>query len=364
MSQTSYDIAIVGAGPAGSTLARLLSSRFRVFLIDRRRLAEHEVDPRFRKACGGLVAPDAQAMLARFGLGLPREVLVGPQLFVVRTLDLTSGLERSYQRFYFNVDRERFDRWLASLVPEHVTRCFDAELMDVQHQAQGYRLVLRDGHGTREVQTRILVGADGARSKVRRMLAPAWPQAPREYLALQEWYEADTPPPYFSVAFDPGLTDFYGWTIPKERCVLLGVALRPGRDARSQFEAFKADLIQRGFTFGARLRREAHPILRPGFRTGLPPLPGGALAIGEAGGFISPSSAEGFSYAFKSALAAAEVLNEGLVDTTRRFTREISPLRWELRGKNLKVPFMYQPFLRRLVMESGLQHLARVEALE
>mgnify|MGYP001089913661 CR=1 FL=1 len=363
MSQTTCDIAIVGAGPAGATLARLLSSRFRVLLIDRRNL-EGEGDPRFRKACGGLVAPDAQAMLARFGLGMPREVLVGPQLFVVRTLDLKSGLERSYQRFYFNIDRERFDRWLVSLVPEPVTRCFGAELVDVDRRDQGYRLVLRDGQGTQEVQTRILVGADGARSKVRRTLAPVWPQAPKEYLALQEWYEADAPPPHFSVAFDHRLTDFYGWTIPKERCVLLGVALLPGPDVRSRFEAFKAGLIQRGFTFGPRLRREAHPILRPGMRTHLPPMPEGALTIGEAGGFISPSSAEGFSYAFESALAAADVLNEGLEEASCRFGRVTSKLRWGLRGKNLKAPFMYQPFLRRMVMASGLQHLARVEAVE
>jgi flavin-dependent dehydrogenase len=88
------------------------------------------------------------------------------------------------------------------------------------------------------------------------------------------------------------------------------------------------------------------------------------LAIGEAGGFISPSSAEGFSYAFQSALVAAEVLNGGLEAVTHRFARASSRLRWGLRSKNLKAPFMYQPLLRRMVMASGLQHLARVEAAE
>jgi flavin-dependent dehydrogenase len=33
-----YDIAIIGAGPAGSTLARLVAERYRVLLVDKRQL--------------------------------------------------------------------------------------------------------------------------------------------------------------------------------------------------------------------------------------------------------------------------------------------------------------------------------------
>jgi flavin-dependent dehydrogenase len=33
-----YDIAIIGAGPAGATLARLIGHRYRVLLVDKRPL--------------------------------------------------------------------------------------------------------------------------------------------------------------------------------------------------------------------------------------------------------------------------------------------------------------------------------------
>ncbi|MBI5555358.1 MAG: hypothetical protein HY920_05860 [Elusimicrobia bacterium] len=72
--------------------------KYRILLLDRRRMV---TDSRLQeKCCGGLLVPDAQGFLAQFGLGLPREVLVGPQLFSVRTIDLENHLERHYQRHY------------------------------------------------------------------------------------------------------------------------------------------------------------------------------------------------------------------------------------------------------------------------
>lgn len=87
-----YDIAIIGAGPAGAKLARLIGNQYKVLLLDRRDLAAPPQPGAFTKCCGGLLAPDAQKVLARFGLGVPGQVMTGPQLFVVRTIDLKQSL--------------------------------------------------------------------------------------------------------------------------------------------------------------------------------------------------------------------------------------------------------------------------------
>lgn len=74
----AYDIIIIGAGPAGATLARLLDKRYKVMLLDKRNLIDGNSEGN-SKCCGGLLAPDAQQMLGRLGFAVPIDVLVNPK---------------------------------------------------------------------------------------------------------------------------------------------------------------------------------------------------------------------------------------------------------------------------------------------
>ena len=71
--------AIIGGGPAGATLARLLPRSMRCAVIYRSDLS---------KPCGGLLSEDAQLSLARYDITLPKDVLVDPQIFAVKTIDV------------------------------------------------------------------------------------------------------------------------------------------------------------------------------------------------------------------------------------------------------------------------------------
>ena len=347
-----YDIAVIGAGPAGSTLARLIGGRQRVLLVDVRELSADPPD-RQDKCCGGLIAPDAQKMLGRFGLGLPASVLVEPQLFVVRAVDLQTGLQRHYQRHYINVDRGRFDRWLVSLVPPPVDRRFGWRFRGAAEDGDGWKLRLRRGGEEIVERTRVLVGADGAGSSVRRLLAGPAP-ATRTYIAVQEWYESPGVPPYFCAVFDTRVTDFYAWIVPKGDAVILGAALTPDRRAAGRFCALKARLTEMGFAFGRRIAAEAAPLLRPtgprSFHLGR----GTVALVGEAAGFISPSSAEGISYAFRSAAAAGEALAAGPEHLPRRYHAATCRLRLDLAAKVVKGGIMHNRLLRAAVMAAGI----------
>jgi flavin-dependent dehydrogenase len=107
-----YDIAIIGSGPAGVNLARLIGNKYKILLLDKRGLDQEKFQISDEKCCGGLLAPDAQKIIAKLCLGIPKNILVNPQLFAVRAIDLTNNLDRLYQRFYINLDRKKFDKWL------------------------------------------------------------------------------------------------------------------------------------------------------------------------------------------------------------------------------------------------------------
>ena len=170
---------------------------------------------------------DAQGMLSRLGLGLPKSVLQEPQLFVVRAIDVPHRLERYYQRHYINMDRRQFDQWLLSMVPAGVEVRLGHRLRACTVEGEGIRLTLSQGDEQHTETAKIVVGADGAASKVRSGLELKGPP-PRKYLAIQEWVEASESMPHFSSIFDPEITDYYCWTIPKDSLLIIGAALAPG----------------------------------------------------------------------------------------------------------------------------------------
>ncbi|MBN1362408.1 MAG: FAD-binding protein [Sedimentisphaerales bacterium] len=344
---------IVGAGPAGATLARLIGRRYRVLLVDKRPFDTSPAHPGAGKCCGGLLAPDAQRMLSTLGLGLPKDVLEEPQLFVVKAVDLRQGLERYYQRHYINMDRQKFDAWLLSLVPAGVEVRTNCRLVSWTREREGFALTLMHGNRSQSAHARLLVGADGANSRVRRQLFPQKP-LPLRYIAIQEWVERDHDLPYFTSLFDREITDYYGWTIPKADHLLIGAALHPGRQAVARFALLKERLRRYGFTCGRTVRRESAFIVRPtarDVRTGA----NGIALLGEAAGWISPSSAEGFSYAFRSALALAEALHETPSGFERRYHEKTRRLWGNILLKSWKSRVMFNPALRRAIMKSGLE---------
>ncbi|MCX7748580.1 MAG: FAD-binding protein [Clostridia bacterium] len=351
-----FDIAIIGAGPAGATLARLIGKSYKVLLIDKRELNDSGIRGGISKCCGGLVAPDAQKIIAELGLGLPQEVLVGPQLFAVRTIDLENSIERYYQRFYINIDRDKFDKWLVSLIPKEVDARFGCSFKTYERTENGFKLrLLKDGREYIE-NAKIMVGADGAFSILSRQTSGRRPLA-RSYISIQEWFEGQSLKPYFSAIFDREVTDFYSWTIPKGDVLIVGSAMHEGKDAISKFELLKRKLTDYGFELGNRVRKEGALILRPISAKHTLVGEAGIAYIGEAGGWISPSSAEGLSYAFKSALFLAQSLKPGLDGFLERYEKSTRSIRNNILVKNLKSPFMYNPIIRQTVMKSGIQSM-------
>ncbi len=351
-----FDVAIVGLGPAGSVLARALDASLKVAAIDRKRLDGAEGG--FRKPCGGLLAPSAQKELVELGLNLPSSLLVDPQIFAVRTLDLKSGLIRHYQRYFLNIDRHQFDLWLASLIPSSVEIFDRAECRSIVDQGTHYDLTFARQKKLWTISARTVVGADGSSSLVRRTFTPL---PIRRYLCIQEVFPGYPREPY-GCFFDERITDCYGWINNKNGRLILGAALplekHPSDPPRARFEAAKARLSPFGYRFyGAPLATEAALVSRPSSLRQLTLGRDNIFLIGEAAGLVSPSSLEGISYALASARHLGQVLNHDPASPRKEYARATAPLRRKILRRLLKSPFMYWPVLRRLVMRGGLRSL-------
>ncbi|OCG01639.1 FAD-binding protein [Gilliamella sp. wkB112] len=347
-----YDIAIIGLGPAGSTLARLLNPSFKVIALDKK---QQEGNEGFRKPCGGLLANDAQKAFIRQQINLPIDILTNPQIFSVKTFDLQTNLVRNYQRSYVNFDRQKFDLWLKSLIPSNVTVFHNTLCKEVRRIIDGYQITyVSNDKVEHKVTAKYVVGADGANSIVRRMRYPN--HSIRQYVAIQQWFSEKHPIPFYSCIFDNKLTNCYAWSISKDGYFIFGGAF-PKKNANQHFELLKEKLTKHGFIFGTPLKTEKCLVVYPNrlrdFYTGNENI----FLIGEAAGFISASSLEGISYALDSAEILSKILNSGHPKPNNCYYQRTIPLRLKLYSKIIKAKIITTPLWRKLIMRSKFQHI-------
>lgn len=335
-----FDIAVIGAGPAGANFVRLADPEKQSILV-----IHNEVR---KKPCGGLLSPDAQRVLASYDAVLPSDVLASPQIFAVRVIDIKSGLVRRYPRHYLNMKRDAFDAWLRSLMGKQITY-INGRCVKLTDEGKYFRIRLSDGT---EYTADKLVGADGASSIVRRTFFPK--EKCRRYTAIQQKFRAEHENPFYSCIYDSKTSPACSWILFKDGVMTFGGAFAT-KNSRKAFEAQKKRLIAGGFisekALSMPIETEACEVLCPTFRrccTGNDRI----FLIGEAAGLISASSFEGISYALLSGEALARaIVHPHPAKIYRALTAK---LRLKAKEKSIKRDILASDFLRSLIMRSGI----------
>lgn len=334
MTSDRADVIVAGAGPAGSTAARLLADRgYSVLLIDRSNFPRH-------KTCASWINRLAFERFSYLKNSFPD--LVENPFFGVAFYDRSIEREARYLERrpsgYLSL-RSKFDDGLRRIAMEAGTRfiggCAIADLVEEQN---GVRVRLEDG---REMAGRILIGADGASSRVavRSGLRKGW--SPGDYVLCAN---TDIPfPPERISAFYGGRFPFrvfleyegiqgYGWVFPKRQhvCIGIGALLKDGRSIRRLFRDFIQSLRHQKHIPDdlpdAKVYFDLDPV---GGVYRIPSLiRGRVMLVGDAAGFVSGSTGEGIYPAMVSAEVAVGVIHQALKGSSPASVLERYNKRW------------------------------------
>jgi len=305
---TSTEVAVVGGGPAGSSLAWSLVRRgIDVTVLDR------AVFPR-DKVCAGWITPQVvEALELDLDEYARRHVLQPIHSFRV---GLIGGREvetrRSVAPLSYGIRRCEFDHHLLSRSGAHL------------RVGEPLNELLREGSTWRingDLEARLVVGAGGHFCPVARRLAPR--TSPRETVVVAQEVEfrldegqrdvcavaGEVP----RLAFCPDLHG-YGWVFRKGDWLNVGLGREDPHRLGDHVSAYREALVHDGvIPPDSPTRFHGHAYLLRG-RAERPLHADGALLIGDAAGLAYPESGEGIRPAVESGLLAAEVIAEARGD--------------------------------------------------
>ena len=323
-----FDVAVIGGGPSGATAAQRLLAAGRSVLL---------VDPGNRiKPCGGAIPSRAIK-----DFDIPEHLLVARAhaARIIAPSGRTVEMRIGDIGFVGMVDRATFDPYLRGRAREAGAELMAGKLdtietgddgilmLGIQPTDQGQR------HASVSVAARMVIGADGANSTVRRLMFPARSRPPYVF-AYHEIIETptDADPRDFAsdrcdVVYDGRISpDFYGWVFPHGDHTSVGCGSGvKGHDIRKATRDLRRTS---GLEDCRTVRREGAPLpLKPMRRwdNGR-----NVLLTGDAAGTVAPSSGEGIYYAMLCGKLCAEAVDaclsscdpSALKQARRAFMRE------------------------------------------
>jgi geranylgeranyl reductase family protein len=298
-AKRSYDVIVVGAGPAGATLGYELARKgVDVLILEKERL------PRYKACAGGVTVKTAR--LLDFDVGdVAQRVVTGVRVSYKGSREFA----RHYgQPLVYMVMRDEFDQCLVQRAKEAGADLIDNQrVSSVVAGTAGVEVMTADD----TFAAQVVAGADGANS----IVASSIGLAEGRELGVAMQAEVSVPGEMLIkwdslLGLDLGhMRGGYGWVFPKKDHLSVGVG-GPLCQAKKLKAAYQRVLDAQGLERYASDRPRSHflPVLKN--RAAIQH--GRALLLGDAAGLVDPLTGEGIYYAIKSGQMAAPVIVERL----------------------------------------------------
>ncbi|HSK47378.1 MAG TPA: FAD-dependent monooxygenase [Coriobacteriia bacterium] len=329
----AYDTIVVGAGPAGAMAAVHASRRGDVLLVDSSAIPRD-------KSCGGMLNEYSQHFLAEYG-EMPEELWLEPKWVNFRYHDWDRKIRKPTELRFANVDRQQFDAWLLALLPDNVTISAQTSLLAYTQDDGRVLARLRAEGAEFEVECQNLIGCDGPRSSVRRSLGAG---SVATYVTLQDFCRIEGQiEPYFDCIYlrDIGDSFAYAYVVPKGEVAIVGSVFYPKTKRPYEKHEQVLTLLRDSLPLGSADKREAWVALSVRSSGDVVRGAGRVLLAGEAGGFMSPTSGEGISYALNTGRLAGEAVASSLPDDAlTAYERSSAHIAGNISRKLKWLPFM------------------------